>query len=107
MRNAARQRADRLHLLRLAQLCFELLLVGLRLLLCSHIARGTDKSQRLARGVAQTAASRGYPMPNTVRVTNTILAFIASRAPLEVIIDGALEARQVVRMNRKSRQPFG
>src|SRR5271165_4802568 len=94
MRNAARQGTDCLQFLRLPQLCFQLLLVGLRLLLRGHIARRADESERLARRVAQAAAACGQPTPIAARVTDAILAFIAVRAPLEVVIDCGLEARQ-------------
>src|SRR6202795_3682147 len=92
VRNTARQGTDGLHLLRLSQLRFQLLLVDLRLLLRGYIARRTDESQRLARRVARTAAARGQPAPIAVRLTDAVLAFIAVRAPLEMVIGCGLEA---------------
>src|SRR5271170_755425 len=106
MRNAARQRTDCLHLLRLPQLRFELLFIDLRLFLRRHIAGRADESQRFSRRVARTAAACGKPMPFAVRVTNAIFAFIAARTSLEMVIDIGLEARQVVGMNYYLRQPF-
>src|SRR5271155_5733465 len=92
MRNAARQRTDRLHLLRLPQLRFELLFIDLRLFLRRHIAGRADESQRFSRRVARTAAACGQPMPFAVRVTNAIFAFIATRESLQVVVVRSLEA---------------
>ena len=72
--DAARQRADGFHFLRLPQLRLQLLLVDLRLLLRGHIDRRADEPDRLARRVAQTTAARMQPMPFAVGVADAIFA---------------------------------
>src|SRR5208282_3120101 len=83
MGDAARQRADGFHFLRLSQLRFQFLLVDLCQLLSGHITRRTYEPDLLARRVAQTTAARMQPMPAAVGVADSIFALIAGRKSLE------------------------
>src|SRR5580698_4073454 len=74
--NPAGECADCLHLLRLPQLSFELLLDNLRRSLRSHVNRGTDESVGFAFRVEQTAPAREQPAPVAVGLADAILAFI-------------------------------
>src|ERR1700680_2964634 len=60
--DAACKGADRLHLLRLPQLCLQMLLVGLYLFLSCHIHGRTEEAIRLSRRVPKAAASRRTPL---------------------------------------------
>src|SRR6202041_982093 len=105
MGNAAGERADSLHLLRLSQLRFQLFFLGLRELLRIHIAGRAYDPHRLARRVAQAAATRMQPMPIAVGLTDAIFAVIPRGTTLEVVFEGRFEARPVVGMNEDLRQP--
>src|ERR1022692_5179663 len=105
MCDAASQRADGLHFLRLSQLRFQLFFVGLCQLLGGPVPRRTYEPARLARRVAQTAAARLQPVPVAVGLADSIFALIAGRKPLEVIFECSFESRPVVGMNDDLRQP--
>ena len=105
MGNAAGQRADCFHLLRLPQLRFQLFLVHLRPLLRIGVHGRTDESDRFAGHVTQTTAARVQPVPVTIRLPDAIFAFIAERASFEMICERGVKARHVLGMNDDLRQP--
>src|ERR1022692_4115034 len=103
MSDAARQRADRLHLLRLPQLRFQSFPFHLSLLLSCHVHGRSDEAIRPTRLVPQAAAPRKEPAP--VAVTDAIFAFKTRRAALEMISHGEFEARLVIGVDVDSREP--
>ncbi len=105
--DAAGQRADRLHFLRLSQLRFQLFLVGLCLLLPADVHGGAHESIRLACRIAQATPTREHPAPLSVTLADAVFAFIARRAPLEVIRQCAVHARHVAGMNDRQFPPLG
>src|SRR6202140_3128345 len=103
--DAACEGADRLHLLRLPQLCLQMLLVGLYLFLSGHIEGRTDEAIRLARPLPKAAASREQPVPVAVTVLDAVFAFEARRAALEVIVGCCVQTRPVLGVNENSCVP--
>src|SRR5882762_1793278 len=85
MGDAAGERPDRLHLLRLPQLRLQVFLVDLRLLLRGDVDCRADEPPRLAGHIAQTTATCEQPRPLSVGLTDAIFALVLWRAPLEMI----------------------
>src|SRR5437588_11425658 len=107
MGDAAGERPDGFHLLRLPQLRLQAFLVELRLFLRAYVDCGADEPIRLAGRVAQTPATREQPMPRAVRLTYAVLALVLRRTPLAMIRYGALQARHAVGVHHDLRPPRG
>src|ERR1035438_984362 len=107
MGDAACQGSDRLHLLRLPQLCLEMLLVDLCLLSSGDIDCRTDEPIRFAVRIALTAATHLKPTPLAIGLTHAVFAFIAWRTALEMFPQCGLDARGVVGVNEGLRSPRG
>jgi hypothetical protein len=91
--NPAGERANRLHLLRLPQLSFELFFDDLCLFLLSDVNRGAGESIGFTPRIEQAASARKQPMPVTVALTDAILAFKTRCESFEMIFHGRLESR--------------
>ncbi len=106
VRNAAGERPHRFHLLRLAQLDFEPLLLRLRILARGDVDRRPDETLHLAGGIARAASAHLQPVPFAVGMPNAVFRLAAIGPSLEMIADRrGFQPCAVVGMNLDGSHP--